>query len=621
MLSVSSLFLLLIYIGEYELAFQGLVVMGLPALLGIHISDTTEADIKFFSLSRYHVNIKIYLIIYLLLVTLLAVSVVASQGQPLAYFVLVTLIVLVMFVQVLHGIPSKYIITQVISTFLIQVYSITMKYPLYYGSTDLFYHQSLTTYIDIQGHIPRGETYSSYINFPLFHIHVSEISTILATGNQLVISFVLPIIFCSTFVFIHRLTKIIGFSRSNRDMGIIVLSIMPIYLHYGRYVVTRVLSFVGFIAVLYILYKYKTEKNNRLILVGLLFVLYTITVHQVSIFQFTVILLLLTIAMLVVGDQPRPVLKTTAFILALVVGYWSFVATEIVESVGIIIYNSLNSTTNATTAGVIGKTRSNTMYEEVRNLFYIFTTIFLTVFGSFRYKNSDKKEIATIGVLALLVMPILIPNPVVSSLPSALNIRRMRLFIAPFVGIPIAYGLLFFAERYIRKPKIDIGTVVTALLLFLIVFSFTTSPVISHDTVLNSEPRDYFTSSEISSMDYVKEFVPDQKRLQTSSHQLRYFTKYHQRLELALPNDYDDDYPDYTSVSSIPEIGDGGSYFLFRKDQFRHSSLMLDISPIVFISGEHNSEEISKSRLKNNQIYTSGSAQVWRGTENETSDT
>lgn len=204
-------------------------------------------------------------------------------SRPLSYFVLTSLLVGVLSIEIITYSGKNQI--QLLSKILLL--SMTFWFETFYNfpslsGTDSYEHAKIIQLILDTASIPSIEISSKYFYYPIFHILVS-ITSILSNINlkdSLFFAVSFSNLFCSVFIYLISsqifnkkagLIAILLYNFSDAILNTSVLNITP-----GSLVLCY------FLIILYIYYKNQTRTENRLILLLMTFV--SIITHQLSTF-------------------------------------------------------------------------------------------------------------------------------------------------------------------------------------------------------------------------------------------------------------------------------------------------------------------------------------------------
>ena len=173
--------------------------------------------------------------------------------RPWAYFIIVGLITCIIFLQILAKRPpwtDFVIIFEIVLLSLDIIWGVTLKYPLYFGASDILEHLN---HINMLIQSANTASLADYTYFPLFHIYHTVGVEI--TGLSLRNSFFTFAGIIWEFGILISYLIFYKISDSRRDALIICLlfTVSQPMISYGMYAITRSLAFVLFLFWLYLI--------------------------------------------------------------------------------------------------------------------------------------------------------------------------------------------------------------------------------------------------------------------------------------------------------------------------------------------------------------------------------
>jgi hypothetical protein len=502
---------------------------------------------------------------------------------------------------------------ETILLFLSKVYFVVLKHPLYYGSTDLFYHWALVEYISDTGQIATGPPFQTYANFPLYHIFASSISSVLSVDIKTAIFLAFPIVLTTVLIIVYYLVSETGGYSRSAGIVMLVLSILPSFVHYGQYAVTRMMAFVGFMFLIYSAIKYTNSNNNTYLILFVSFVIYTILVHQVSIIQLSVIMLLLYSSAKFIGEKNYLDGFLLSIIATITIGYWLWNAPSLTSTViNVGIAGILDITTSTAVEPTTEVSISLPLFEVIRDRTYVLFSSMLLFLGTiYMIEQKVSSHLRVFGIVSLCLSPLFIPSPILLFAPDQLNIDRLSLFISPFIAMAVGIALI-----YIWRTSANLWSHFTSFLVILVVFcilSFTmvTAPLVTTDVSFNNEKRDYFLSSEIEGIEHIVTFVPENSKVGLDSDTGRYFRKYYNKPFESPDHEMKRKELDTSETNGVEEILKYERYFVFRKDTFYNSNLWLSTYPKTIAYPSIHDNTIKTKSFQSNVIFSSGSTEIW----------
>ncbi|MCX6329102.1 MAG: hypothetical protein NTZ85_06245 [Bacteroidia bacterium] len=285
------------------------------------------------------------------------------------------------------------------------------------------------------------------------------------------------------------------------------------------------MAFIGFVFFLFLAHKQiQTSKWRSFYVLTILFSLYLILVHQVSILQILSILLLFVMLEVIINDYFAIKTRIIAFIIITFSTYWIFTS--------FFFTNIIIQTADSTSIPGMSLVRSGI----VTGNEYIFLTenisaaiiIFLLLLGSgylcWAYKS---KYPSLIGLFALIVCPLYFPSPLTASSFAMITLRmdRFLLLFSPFIAFVIVIGFSFLLftlseNKYTRKIAVVIG---------LLIFSYLCFSALTGDNAPDSKDfptdqnRKHFTEAEMNAFDFIPQFIEYNATISSDKYSSRMF--------------------------------------------------------------------------------------------------
>jgi hypothetical protein len=471
---------------------------------------------------------KLFQILFVSLFILSMLSLYFSPYRPWYYFVLITALYSLIFFQIFSDTLKPSAILFEISLVMGNIiFGLQLKYPFFFGSTDIIPHSYYANIIYLSGHIIPLDLDYTYAWFPLYHIFIAEGTDLL--GIELKYAFIILTSLCFIalvwvlYLLFRQITKNIQTSL----FMCLVFSIMPVVIANSTNVITRVMAFIGFIFFLFLAHRQIQTSNWRSFSVlTILFSLYLILVHQVSIIQILFLIFVLIFVELLINDYFAIKTKIIALIIVISSTYWLFTSFFFAGAI-------LQSADSATVASL-----SQTMSQIIPQNALIFlqdnisTTIiifFVLVGISYLFWAHKSKYPAVIGLFALMMIPLYFPSPITASAMAMITFRidRFSLLLSPFFAFVLATGFLLILfilhkNRYTQKIAIFLGVLIFAYLCF---YALTIDNASDSPDVASGQIRHYFTQSEMHAFDFIPQYVPDNSTISSDKIASRMFEK------------------------------------------------------------------------------------------------
>jgi len=287
------------------------------------------------SLVLINKNEKLFQIVFVIVFILSLLALYFSVYRPWYYFLLLTVMFCLIFLQIFNSSMKPSIILGEISCIMGNlIFGLQLKYPFYFGFTDTISHLYLTEVTLLSGHIIPEDLSFGYAWFPLYHIFIAEGTSLLGIDVKLAFILLTSIAFIMLIWVIYLLFNHITGKSQTALLVCLFFSTTPIVITYSTYVVTRVMAFIGFFFFLFLAHKQiNTSKWRSFSVLTILFSIYIILVHQVSILQILCILIVIVGLEILVNDYFVIRTKIIAFIIITFSTYWlytSFFFTSII---------------------------------------------------------------------------------------------------------------------------------------------------------------------------------------------------------------------------------------------------------------------------------------------------
>jgi len=514
--------------GKLGYALRGLFT-GIPAILSclfvlfIYKKDVSLHDIDVLP----SLNIKSLTYLFGIFYISSLISLLLSQGsRPWYYFVFILVLYLSVFLQIFSKKASPSLILG--ESFLIManlIYSVTLNYDFYVGTTDLLPHIFLSELTAISGQtIPTS--LSDYAYFPLYHILIAEASELLNTGIKTSLFLVTAPIYAITVIFLYYLFNYITNNRQISLLSCILFSVSSVVLYYGTNVITRTMSFVMFIVLLYLIYVVNFKKDKlSLKTLSVLVAIFLTLVHNVSLPQLVILLVLLFVSEYVVGDGSYISKPFFVFLNVTFISYWFFVAYVFVQrSLAPRLQSQFWESIVLTAGGteVLQESLLNLVGLLDKSIFLFFALIGI----GFLLKNYKNNYASVFGLFALLTLIFYVPNPLntIWQFRVLFRVDRFMLFVSPFMAFIMGYGIYIFWNYMDKYSSKKINSFFLVLLLFSgFVFVSSIFSIGDSDFLGQDAKHEYFTSDELSGFEHVFNYVPANSSIYTDYYSSRFF--------------------------------------------------------------------------------------------------
>lgn len=579
-------------INKFDTALKGLyltVPIVIASVIILRKPNLNLNYIKFDLTPSNNHNIFISFMIYTLFYLLTILVLLIYNERTIIYFILITVIFCIILIQIfsftLNNKLLEYIIlTEIFLLFLNLVWGVTLKYPLYFGFTDILPHIAMVNSIIQSGHVT--DYMDLYQFFPLYHILATM--GIFISNMQMKTGFFtfLGLAYMTTLMFAYLFFQTVTKNTKISLLCLLIFSASKEFLFHGMYMVTRSMAFIFFIIILYLLIRKKyLEFELKLIL--LILTLSVILIHQVTVAYISIILIVMFIVKrYIYGKVDKKLYRiyVSLFIVSSL-AYWIYVAFGFVTT-SLRAYH-ISETTPAFT---VITTVQESVFSFIQNHIVDMMNVFFIIIGFSALLNIKKvdKNLVFISFLSVLFFPFYITN-LNYMFPQVMErflFYRIPLMISIFVIIPIVYGALIFYDflnTNIKTKNISLFGIIILLLLYLF-FSIASPGLISDSNDFpsnNNENTPYFTVNELTAFSYVTDKMSE-PIIYSDYQASRYFYNY--KSYITTPQDIEEIYIyNYTS-STPPDIRNNQSgYFILRYKELQSRFLTLGITK--FTSG------------------------------------
>ena len=614
-------FLWMFAAGKLGYALRGLFT-GIPAILSclfilfIYKKDVSLHDIEAFP----SLNIKSLTYLFGIFYIGSVVVLLLSQGsRPPYYFVFILVLYLSVFLQIFSKNVNPSLI--LVESFLIMVnliYSVTLNYDFYFGTTDILPHIFLSELTAISGKtIPTS--LSDYAYFPLYHVFIAEASELLNTSIKTSLFLVTAPIYAITIVFLYYLFNHITNNRQISLLSCVLFSVSSVVLYYGANVITRTMSFIMFIVLLYLIYSVNFKKDKiSLKSLSVIVAVFLTLVHNVSLPQLVLLLFLLFVSEYIIGDSSY--ISKPFFILLNVTftAYWFFVAYMFVQrSLAPRLQSQFWDSIVLTAGG------AEMLQEGLINLVGLLDKsifLFFALIGiGFLLKNYKNNYASVFGLFALLTLIFYVPNPLntIWQFKVLFRVDRFMLFVSPFMAFIMGYGLYIFWNYMAKYSPKKFNSV------FLVIFLFSTFVFVSSvfsigdSDFLGHEARhEYFTSEELSGFKHVLNYVPANSSIYTDYYSSRFF--YLPLIPATSAQMNLSSYDNYR-IGDVNKLSQYKGYVVLRTKEFLKSGLyfgseestLKDTSNYFYQGLPENKLELESNLAVLDKVYSSPSTDIF----------
>lgn len=516
-------------IGRPDFAIRGLVV-AIPGMVAAKVLTEIYKNGAIIGHVDFAINFnqKRLSIIFFILYALSSGIVLISSVRPWYYFVTMSLLYTIILFQIFSKtVNQNLVLSEIILCIINLVYSFTLKSHLYFGGTDILPHLFMSQVTYLSGHTVPESLSVGYANFPLFHILISQASYLLNLDIRTSYFLISPLIFTISVIFLYYIflntTKNIKLSL----LSVVLFSTLSTVVYYEMYMITRVVAFIGFLVLIYLIYKNSEKNNPQLKILGILFTLFIVLVHQVSTPQIIAVMILILVSELILTHFTGLNTKfyNNNYMLLLIVmflGYWLYVAYSFTTLVLSTRVDSLSS------RSIEIKETVQFGYEWIfiaNNVDTMIVALFVFIGIGAIFWKYGKKYSAVFALVSLFALPLYLPNPLQALWQTMVLFRfdRFMLLVSPFIAFSMASGFIFCYKFLIIKNKKVISAFLIVTILFSgFVYSSLTDASPEYEGTISS--RTYFFSDELIGFNYISDFVPNDSILYSDNPTSKFFS-------------------------------------------------------------------------------------------------
>lgn len=479
-------------------------------------SESEEAlELKLESASRLHVSglSFIHLVFTtILLFTISIIILISFPTRPWAYFIVMSLISGLIFLQILYIRPAwtdYLIISEIIMVSLNLIWGVVLKYPLYFGATDILSHLYGINTIVQNFHITDlGADY----NFPLFHIYNAIGVELTGLSLRTGLFVLMGIAWETGILFAYLLFLKFSNSRKFSLIACLLYAMSSPLILYGMYSITRSLAFVLILCCLYLIIN---KDNYKYVFLSLIIISALILTHHTTIFFFIPILLVVWISKkLFEGDKAGLSGLTILPIMTLSIcslSYLLYIADVFTSS--ILQQNLIEIMQSVEELGTKLRSPSQYFLGNISDSLFLFYSLIGIGIAMRQYSLGNKLVSFIIIGLPSLFFLIFYFSDIYSLIPksSDLLLYRLPILVSPFIIFMVAYGLSYFIKfgRNTRQHNFKVYLpVLPVISVIMITFFSTLTSANGGDVNYVQRSADvgstYFTESELTAFSFIK---------------------------------------------------------------------------------------------------------------------
>lgn len=595
-------FLLTILLKRLDLAVRGLSV-AIPLIVSSII-------LKKFYAANYELERQVILFSYnqktlVLIFSLFYVLSIYCRILDFSYFYIILLLLAYsfVFIQIFSkNCNSTHVLVE--STFLMLnlIYGVTLKYPLFFGATDILGHMFISniTYI-LGGVIPKDlDVYYAY--FPLFHILISETSYILGLSIKSSYFLITAPIFAVSAIFVYYIFNQTTNNKQLSLLSALVYSTLSAVIFSGMYVVTRTMAYLGFILLLYLIYNPKRQAGLSRKICVIIISVFIVLVHHVSIPYIVILMFTLYICEKILVKSSHLSNNYILLIVVTFIAYWIYVAYLVVQRLSIIYSNPLIYDSLVIKSSIKPGNEWNFLFSNFDMSIFLFFAII--GIGYTFYKNSvNYSKIFCLFGFSTLIFYIPSPLQILWQTMTMFRFDRLILLVSPFMAFIMSVGICYFIN-YLLKTKLSKVYSIFCILFLFSAFVFTSLNASSESiNIMSNSPHQYFTSEELIGFNYFSKYVPYGSMLFSDYYTSNYFScfqKFSGSNKLGIPY--------YTSdiIKNVEDIPLYEGYIILRTKSFSDSGLILGTGSIhnIYSYDDENQLALENNLKVKNKIYS-----------------
>jgi len=386
------------------------------------------------------------------------------------------------------------------------VWRITLRYPLYFGGTDVFPHMRYISHILESGAPHQSDLYGSY---PLFHIFAAFIQDLLGPWTSVPESAYLltGAVFALIPALIFLVSRRIVSNERIALLAAFITAVFPTVLSYGLYSIPR--SIIPVFAILIILVHLLDIKRLRRSIVVLV-TIFSITYYHPSSFPFLIFvfggLYLIDWLLSYIEERPRTQFSSFAWVSVMLllsvitVAQWSVIGGRVlVDIVGLIV----QSLTGVSGVPNVASGQTGT---SLPVLDYLHWTLFIlsAVLGVLFILDDEDVSIQarSFVILGFGLLLVSVPGPIQAlDLLKSLNLSRFSLYTFLFVAIACSYGIVKTIERVSLPTRAGL----TPVVIFAIILILASPAASSGELLVADDTTNHLNEREIEAFDFILE--------------------------------------------------------------------------------------------------------------------
>jgi hypothetical protein len=609
-LAVPVGFIIAVLLQKINMALSGLI-LGIPTIAGIIlIRKIQDNDIDFKGSSILFLFNQQSLIRIFLLIFIISVIIILESGiRSTVFLLLIVSLHCIILIQIFSKNPLPWVIvTEIVFTLIILIYSATVTSSYYFGSTDIIPHSFFANVTSSTGHIISPD-FSEYAFFPLYHIWIASLSLITGFNSYETIIFLTCPVFAVSVVFVYFL-----FTRIMENQQIVLLSCLlysssSVVVFYGTYVVTRTIAFIGFILLLYFLYSAReTQIKTRVFIfesLAVLTIIYIILVHSVSTPMFLLLFIILLFCEWIVARQKYMRFIFLFFMVCFSISYWLFSAYSFTSDLISTRLNVDNFDIPVVFNSPFQETPLLGALVSIINYLPFIILLFFGIAGILYVIGRKKPEYTTVfGLFSLITIVLYVPSPLQSiwQTMGVLRFDRFQLLILPFIVLMMAFGIWLFS-KYLSQNKIPVKIISFIIVVLFILYSCSSVGLIQYKLKENTSYRFSFNAAELVGFNFIQKNLPSGSSVFSDDYSSKYLFEPLQS----------------KTIQDTADLSSNSGYFVITKKQFYTDGLLFSRGNELnregwtysYLPTQENIEDLSHKLNAKKHIYSSNSLEIY----------
>lgn len=419
---------------------------------------------------------------------------------------------------------SVFVLIETMLAMAFLIYETTLKYPYYFGMTDIIPHVFMSTVTHLSGRAVPPDLSSGYAYFPLYHIWIAMSSHVLAIDIKPTLFLITCPVYVMATILLYYLFKEAAKDEQIPLMVCLLYSIDSTVTFYGTYMITRAAAYIGFVILLYLLIsKSGSNLHKRSVSfrsLAILVTVYILLVHQVSTPQILLLLLLLMGCEWFVGSKKHLSNSFLGFEIVLFFAYWFYIAFDYAGYV-------VKSRFSPLVFDTVVIREPTQLFSPLAFLFNNADTLIFLYFAiigiGYLFWKQKSPYASVFGLFALLTIILYVPSPIhaIWQTITVFRFDRFMLLITPFMAFVMGWGL-YAVLRYFQM-MVSIKTAGSIVFSLFVLYCCGAIGIIAGEDL--SASRASFTSEELDGFDYIYSYVPYGSTTLSDYYTNRYLSK------------------------------------------------------------------------------------------------